>query len=267
MRLVSRLSVFALVLGASIAVTRFGDVEAAPKLPIPTAIVEFDDSKDVDDNFIYSFHSDGGSYVNGVNNVAARFYAGGSGDLTLNLVDSTRKFHGTVVCAGGTCSPPSAQFTDGWFLNIHKISDMVVGETRLTQAGFIAAFGVQQKGKSGYGTHYNFGWCHDGTGTSDDWDPPLFTIAPQPNGCLGKEGNGSQMVLVFRTTIGGVRTWTVSTDPVAGTPVGPISELSVATTNSESPLGLYNTSFRLTIRCQTDQAGQTGCDNGNFPTP
>jgi hypothetical protein len=255
MRLVSRLSIFALVLGGLIAVTRFDDVQAAPKPPPPTAIVEFDDSKDVDDNFIYSFHSDGGSYVNGVNNVAARFYAGGSGDLTLNLIDSTRKFHGAVVCAGGTCSPPSAQFTDGWFLNIHKISDMVAGETRLTQAGFIAAFGVQRKG-SGYPTLYRFKWCHDGTGAAGG-----FTIAPLPAGCVGQEANGSGMVSVFRNTIGGVRTWTVSTNPLTSSPVGPISELTRVTNNRELSLGLYNTSFRLTITCQA------GCDNGNFPTP
>jgi hypothetical protein len=73
------------------------------------------------------------------------------------------------------------------------------------------------------------------------------------------------MVSVFRETIGGVRTWTVSTDSVAGTPVGilepvgPISELSLVTTNSSTSLGLYNTSFRLTIKCQADS-----CDNGKF---
>jgi hypothetical protein len=137
MRLVSRLSVFALVLGGSIAVTRFGDVQAAPKPPPPTAIVTFENGFDFKSDH---FGSDGAPvpYVNGVDNIAARFWAGGSRDLTMNLIDSTRKFTGTIACASGVeCSLPSdhpTTFFDGWFLNINQISDMKGGETRLTRA-------------------------------------------------------------------------------------------------------------------------------------
>jgi hypothetical protein len=238
----------ALLVALSLAVPFFGVIQAAPKPGPPTAEVTFENGFDLSSDVFYGSGAPV-PYANGVDNIAARFWAGGTGDLTLHLLDSFRKFHGTAICAPLTaCSPPpNPTFYDGWFLNIHKISDMVNGETRLTQAGFIAEFGVQRKGKSAYPTQYHFNWCHDGSGAVGD-----FSIALVPNGCLGREMNGSLMVSVLRTMSGGIRTWTVSTDPIADTPVGPISEMTFVANNTATSRGLYHTSFRLTIRCQAN---------------
>jgi hypothetical protein len=248
MRLSFRLCVLAFLLGLSFAATRHDAVQAAPKPTNPTAIVTFDDTG------TYDFYGDGAPYENGVDNIVAKFH--NSGDLTLHLLDSIRKFYGKYCEPTNPptpCTPPpnslsggSYSFLDGWFLNIHDIRNMGLGETRLTQAAFIAEFGVKRKGKSGYATQYIFNWCHDGR-------PGSFgglTIAPLANWCLGQESDGSQMVSVLRTTIGGIPAWIASTDLLGDTPVGPISELNRVST-STTILGLYHSSFRLTIACQS----------------
>ena len=230
------------LLVAVVIAPRRANVQAAPKTTSPTASVTFADG--------YSLYGDGSAYAEG-SGISTSFHVGGSGDLTLNLLNSNRRFNGIVSCAGAVCQAPATTFLDGWFVNIHDIASMAPGETRWTQAAFIAEFGIKQSGKSGYQTHYSFSWCYDGSSYTGAFPPSPFSIAPLSNWCVGQQNGGSQMVSVLRS-ITGTPTWSVtSSSPISGAPVGPRAELEVTTSNTSSSLGLYNAGFYLTVACQS----------------
>src|SRR4029077_17979340 len=101
-----------------------------------------------------------------------------SRNLTLNLLNSSRRFVGTVFCdpLRSVCNAPSNTFNDGWFVNIHQISNMTEGTTRLTQAVFTGEFGIQQRKSPGFNQQYQFRWC----APSNDVTYPGW--CGQPNG-------------------------------------------------------------------------------------
>jgi hypothetical protein len=206
----------------------------------------------------YDLFGDGSAYVDGQSSIAAQFYVSGSGDLTLNLINSARRFGGRYTflrCPDGsgvttpaTCQPVTSSdpFTDGWFVNIHDISNMSVAETRWTQAVFTAALGKPLSHSRTYSPLWNFLWCNDGSGFTGDIAWPL-------SGCSASQTDGSQMVSVYRyTSSAGVKSWTVTSyaDPLPGTPVGPVSELEEQSSSNNITLhGLYHTSFQLAVVC------------------
>lgn len=237
-----------------------GRPQAAKPVPNPTAAVTFADREG--DDFRSDFSVSGShTYANGADgsggSIDGGFYVGGSEDLTLNLIRSARKYFGTytfVKCPGGstdrqTCGGiPDGQFFDGWFLNIHKIADMLPGTTRWTVAGFSAAFGQRATGRTNprYDTVWTFFWCNDGAAY------PLIT--PLPNGCGDAQPDG-QVVSVTRsandpTTNQPSYTWLVSADPIPDTPVGDMSELRELTkTGTINMHGFYKTRFQLMVTC------------------
>ena len=115
---------------------------------------------------------------------------------------------------------------------------MQEGDTRLTQAAFIAEFGYTQKGR-GFSKQYQFKWCSNQTNV------------PYPGWC--QPGLGSQLVSVYRVPQTSSPTWTVTTSS-ADLLVGPVAELHLVggSPSSDTFLGLYAANFKLTIVCQTN---------------
>ncbi|MBI2835146.1 MAG: hypothetical protein HYX76_12045 [Acidobacteria bacterium] len=242
----------------------------AKPTPNPTAAVTFADREG--DDFRSDFtDSLSHSYVHGPDGsggtIDAQFYVGGSEDLTLNLIRSARKFSGSytfVGCPDGSLDPSACGgmgnggFGDGWFINVHKIADMPPGWTQWTTAAFTAAFGQTPIGGRNpkYETLWTFSWCHDGSGAWSTYPDRIETLS---FGCgdlaVGQYAHGWQMVLVTRSpndpqTGQPNYTWTVSADPIEGTPVGDLSGLVERTkTNSTIPHGFYRTRFQLLIAC------------------
>jgi len=109
-------------------------------------------------------------YQDGVNGVEAQIWAGGSGDMTLRLYNTTRKFTVNAICAtAGGCGEYSERtYHDGWFINIQQIWDMNIGETRWTRAHVL----VQPNKNS----TYSFDWC--GSLTPSRITPVISSIHP-----------------------------------------------------------------------------------------
>lgn len=197
------------------------------------------------------FYGDGlGPYEGGLQQIQSGFNVSGSGDFTLNLINSTRRFSGTyapVSClpATGACPEPNPAtgnyiFTDGWFINVHQIANMHQMESRWTQASFTAAFGAKLTRSGGYLSQWNFLWCGDGS-------------VALPNWCNGLQANGSQLVLVTRNADtadpSGNPNWSVSS---ASTPTAEMKELEYAQPNNNPTVtlhGTYAASVQLAIVC------------------
>ena len=239
--------------------------------PQPTGAITFADR--TGDAFRSDASLPGGSntYVNGSDgaggSIEVSFYATGSQDLTVNLIRSYRKFVGAyafVGCPDGSTGDRSrcngladGSFNDGWFINVHKIADLPPGWTQWTTASFTAAFGQSVIGGRNpkYETRWVFSWCHNANGL---WSQSPDRIDTLSFGCgeqvVGKYPNGWQMVKVTRSPnhANGQPnyTWTVSADPIDGTPIGDMSGLTEFTkTNAAIPHGFYRTRFQLSVSC------------------
>jgi hypothetical protein len=168
---------------------------------------------------------DGAPYVDGVGRIEGQIYVTGSGDMTLNLnfTRPKRAFYGTytpatdVVQPPGT-SPPSGAFTDGGFINIHRVWQMGVFETKQTDASFTTGIG-------------DFRWCGDPT-------LPQWCRLPSP-----------QAVNVTRDAHD---KWTVEANPPSGPGTLDGTDLSLFLLKTPSrlePSGYYHMPFKLTIEC------------------
>ena len=168
--------------------------------------------------------SDGrGAYLNGLDSVECQIWSGGSEDATLRRgKNTTRRFSVDYRNLAQALAPnsPVGVTTDGWFLNIHSIGTMEVGESTVSKAGLQAAT-----------DQLLFRWCGG-------------TVS---NCTFGGPDGGSMLVAVTRTT---TTTWSVTTDGPLG---GDVALLLQPSKGSYTARGLYHLPFTLEISCPTCQ--------------
>jgi hypothetical protein len=142
-------------------------------------------------------------------------------------------------CPGTGCAPlppaPVGGFNDGFHIGAHAITDMFVGETRITQGSFSAFLGTK--------SNFGFLWCDNGN--------PMVVLT---NACAPYAADGSQMIAVTRgddtSTNPATPVWTINADPFQGSSlVGDTSEVQQAANPRSKLHGLYKTRFHLQVRC------------------
>ena len=158
--------------------------------------------------------SDGAPYVDGTGGVVGQIFVSGSGDMTLNLNKTRpiRSFAG--IYSRLSPGAPNGAFTDGWFINVHGVWQMLPGDTIATGASFSTGVG-------------DFRWCPEPA-------PPT-----SPPWC---QSTNTQAVTVTRDSF---EHWTVVADPA----VNDLDVLIKFVRGSWQVLGQYHMPFKLTIEC------------------